>query len=103
MTDTQRCPVRVFKWNPFFDIRDERPEWFTRWISDGRFIGAEFRSRRTPGMFAVVHQSTKRPGWWQVSFFDVYGAIGDSERHTADECLREVPPSAWRLSAVKAT
>ncbi len=98
MTDAQRCPVRVVSWYPFADIDDGlQSERFIKWTCDERFRGAEFRDRRAPRFFAVIHQSTKTPDKWQVSWFDDLGAVGDCERGTAVEALAEVPPRAWKL------
>lgn len=103
MTDAQRCPVRVMSWYPFRDIEPDDRERFTKWISDDRLDGAEFRYRHTDhaGWFAVLHRSTKSHGRWQLSWFDSEGAIGDIDRATADECLTEVRPHSWRLVALK--
>lgn len=47
------------------------------------------RCRTRSGWTVIVHKSTRKPGWWQASFFDSEGEpFGDSEAPTW-ACLLE--------------
>ena len=60
---------------------------YHRWRATGRpFKAARFEAT---GGFAIVHRCTRTPGWWQVSYFDRDGAIGDCRRPTLDKALRD--------------
>lgn len=37
---------------------------------------------------AIIHPSTKRPGEWQVSWWDTRGFSGDTTRKTKDEAVK---------------
>jgi hypothetical protein len=78
---------------PYADVGDlfER----RRWDPPPDFNAGEFRDRKVPSRWAAVHRSAKRPGFWQVSWFDAEGAIGDCERADLGVALRELPPGAW--------
>jgi hypothetical protein len=80
---------------PFADVD---PDFVVRtWREREPIRSARFSMPKEPGMFAVLHPSTKRPGIWQLSYFDAGGAVGDAEFRTLREALRELPPSLWVL------
>lgn len=49
----------------------------------------QFRNRKRPEWFAVLHPSTKQKGKWQLSTFDERGAIGDVIRSSCEEALSD--------------
>lgn len=72
-----------------------------RWACIGSVQGARFTRRHNPDDMAIVHPSTKKPGWWQVSFFDAQGPSGDSQRKTCSEAVGLLEPWEWRLREVR--
>lgn len=67
-----------------------------------RLASAEFSNRRTPEWKAILHRSTRRRGYWQLTTFDERGAIGDTRAHSCDALVRsELLPRAWRLRKIR--
>lgn len=69
------------------------------WQPVGEFRAAEFVARRGSG-FAIVHRSTKKPGFWQVSIFDEQGPVRDSQHRDVVEALGEISPKRFKLKDV---
>lgn len=90
-----KSPLRVVCRTLAFDIKS------CVWTAVGDFHGAEFRSRKRKGEFAIVHPSPKTVGKWQVSFFDEDGPVRDSQHSEVSDALRQVPPKHWRLQSVE--
>lgn len=67
------------------------------WTPVGEFRGAQFSNRRQRDRYAIVHPSTKNVGKWQVSYFDEVGPISDTQHANAEDALKQVPASLWRL------
>lgn len=92
-----RSPIRQSCRKPIMGVK------VCAWRCVAPVAAAEFVSRTDPRQFAVVHPSTKRPGMWQVSWFDDHGASRDVQAKTCDEALSHVPPRGrygWRLRSV---
>lgn len=72
------------------------------WVATGKVAVAQFRHRRDPRKFAILHRSTKEPGRWQLSRFDEDGPTGDSIRDTADKALKDGLDAGrlWKLESV---
>jgi hypothetical protein len=67
-----------------------------------RLATAEFANRRYPGEIAVLHRSTHRRGQWQLSYFDKYGAVGDSRSKSCDALVRHrLEPRGWRIRKIR--
>lgn len=60
-----------------------------KWKATGTARVVKFQDRRDPSRFALLHPSSKRGGWWQVTRFDEGGPVGDALRRTADEALSD--------------
>lgn len=62
--------------------------------------GAKFVNRLSPGRMAILHPSSKRAGWWQVSRFMDGHPVGDALRPTCDAALKDGldAPRTWRLA-----
>jgi hypothetical protein len=63
---------------------------------------AQFRSTWAPDKYAILHPSSKKPGKWQLSYFDELGPWGDSGLHdTCSAALAEMEhPRDWKLEKV---
>lgn len=68
-----------------------------QWTPRAGFRGAQFSSRKRKHHYAIVHPSTKTAGKWQVSYFDELGPVSDTQHANADDALRQVPATQWRL------
>ena len=70
------------------------------WKCEGDVRAAKFIDRRAPDRYAIIHRSSKKAGWWQLSRFDAEGAVGDSLRPTCDAALKDGLDngSRWRLA-----
>jgi hypothetical protein len=93
----KRPPLFVKKKQPF----GVAGPTFHVWACDARLTIARFQNRRQPRLSAVVHRSTKQPGKWQTTFFDVHGPSSDAQSGTCQEAVRELPPGSWRLRNVR--
>ena len=69
-----------------------------KWEVGPGFRGAEFVSKHVAGLSAILHRSTKKSGFWQLSMFDSGGPSSDAQFATADLALRGMPPSGWKLA-----
>lgn len=67
--------------------------------ADEDISGVSFRDPRTPSRVALIHRSTKGPGW-QASFFDEKGPLSDSQHRTLAEAIRETRHSAMSVEKV---
>lgn len=98
-------PIRVgkcFPW-PFKPKPGERRHApVCKWVCARTPRGAEFASRHGVPQTAVLHPSTKKVGQWQVSFFDINGAVRDVIRPTCSQALADadIIPATWKLKAV---
>jgi hypothetical protein len=73
-----------------------------KWVCLRPFRAARFVGRKNrPGETAIVHRSTKRPGKWQVSYFDADGPWSDTEHSSCNAAVEDLRPYAWRLKEVK--
>lgn len=67
-----------------------------------RLASAEFVNRKYPGETAVLHRSTHRRGQWQLSYFDKYGASGDSRSMSCDALVRHrLEPRNWKIRKIR--
>ena len=91
---SRKSPLRVVCRTLAFGIRR------CDWKIVGEFRGAEFVSRLDSRKSSIVHPSTKFAGKWQVSFFDEFGPVSDSQHSEAEGALQQVPPKKWKLRAL---
>jgi hypothetical protein len=91
--ERRKSPLRVVCRTLAFGIKS------CDWKVVGAFRGAEFASRKYHET-AIIHQSTRKPGTWQVSFFDDMGAVRDSQHSTVEDALKQVTPKLWKLKAL---
>lgn len=68
------------------------------WTAVGALKAAEFTGRRRAES-AIVHPSTKKSGYWQVSFFDRDGPRSDTQHRSLDDALKMVTPKLWKLKS----
>jgi hypothetical protein len=71
---------------------EAKRHWFERMGAKVRrdveqWGGAMLPMAGGPGHYSVLHPSTKKRGWYQVSFFDNEGPWGDTERSTLKEAI----------------
>lgn len=64
-----------------------------RWQCVAPIKVAQFRSRRSPNRYYILHPSTRSPGKWQLTWFDEIGPAGHVEGKTCNEALRELSMS----------
>ena len=81
----KKSPVKLVCKRPWLDVGDDM--LICKWKCSANIRGAQFRYRKRPDMFAILHRSTRSPGKWQLTHFDKDGPIGDVERSSCDEAL----------------
>lgn len=69
------------------------------WRCEAPFKAAKFVSNYYGDEYAILHPSTKKPGKWQLSFFDELGAAGDREG-TCESVLKDLSRREWKLAKI---
>ena len=62
-----------------------------------RFRVARFVSRHNRSEYAIVHPSTKKKGYCQISFFDESGPYSDREHKTCSAAIKDMSGTEWVL------
>lgn len=94
----RRSPVKLFCKRPFAKFGDDM--LVCHWKCRPGIRGAQFRHRKRKDLYVILHRSTRSPGKWQLTSFDSEGPIGDIERSSCDEALRDGGISEkWKLEA----
>lgn len=66
-----------------------------------KFKAARFENKKDKSEFAIVHPSTKKKGYCQISFFDAEGPWSDRQHKTCAAAVADLSPRQWRLKSVK--
>lgn len=95
----RKSPVKLVCKQPWKDYGDDMK--VCRWTCPRGGATVQFRYRKRPDWFAVLHPSTKERGKWQVSTFDKDGAIGDVIRADCETALSDAGITReWKIESI---